>query len=347
MPTINQLINKLPQDDDYILIGNGALQIRDISKLMNPQPDFSIIALIDERKLFTKNNFYYILLDGTDYRDTEYAKIHDYFKNIVRLRIQSDLGGPFPRLQGGIFTYKTTPGVWDPDWLGRVVVDGESNENTKQYYIEFDNNDGTLNLVRMESGIYTMPVDPNLDTTDAVGRLIQIDVRGQVVGFLDTKDITIPATGVVQSVDTSHPPYTTMRVKIEMIQPSKLEWLAKYGSDIDYQTGDIPDLTAKNYMIKVNTDVTNRSESSAFDINHSHSLPISLGPTSGSYVVRWNSASSSGWDRISSPFFGNRPFETNQNFNISINNINYTGASDIIPTSRNINWYCKMRIGAQ
>lgn len=95
MPKISELQSKTLEKSDYTLIGNGSLIINKIAKNFSPQPKFQIIHLESEEKVIRKNPFAYILLDGTDYRNTEFSKIHDYFNgdipNLVNKAIMLEL----------------------------------------------------------------------------------------------------------------------------------------------------------------------------------------------------------------------------------------------------------------
>ncbi len=83
MPNISELPNKKPRNSDYILIGNGSLSIHNLKKLFSFDPEFQIVHLAREEKIINKEPFFYIKLDGTNYRNTEYDKIHNYFNGDI------------------------------------------------------------------------------------------------------------------------------------------------------------------------------------------------------------------------------------------------------------------------
>jgi hypothetical protein len=83
MPTIPQLLDRKPNKADYLLIGNGSATINNVIRYFSFQPEFQITFLESKEKVIRRGNFVYVLLDGTDYTNTEFSKVHTYFNGKI------------------------------------------------------------------------------------------------------------------------------------------------------------------------------------------------------------------------------------------------------------------------
>ncbi|MDR0484787.1 MAG: hypothetical protein LBH40_05880 [Alphaproteobacteria bacterium] len=275
MPRIIDLISKSPSKEDYILIGNGALTLNEVIKLLHPHPEFQIVHLAKEEKVIRNDPFVYILLDGTDYRNTEYAKIHNYFKEVVSVKLPNDFDN-IPRVAGRIFVYKTD-GSYPAEDGGSDVLGariGKQYEGFWQFYFtESENPDETVNVVRLKSGTYTLPTAEGLDLTDAVGKLIKVNTKGTIVALNNYDDDPLSKlnpdsmyTGIVQQVNSDG----TLEVLFEFIETAPLNYLARFGEPT-FQPGDIPNLTDQPYMLKLNNDVVGVKNKATYKV-HKHSI---------------------------------------------------------------------------
>ncbi|MDR0483791.1 MAG: hypothetical protein LBH40_00735 [Alphaproteobacteria bacterium] len=363
MPRIIDLITKTPSKEDYVLIGNGSRTLNDVAKLLSPHPEFQIVHLAKEEKVIRNDPFVYILLDGTDYRNTEYAKIHNYFKEIVSVAMPSNhpdaWGNPVERLPGRFFVDYNRKYDPNPDGTRELGEDEPFTQPAPDYnfliaranylhpaytigYIESSNDDNTVNVFRLaEDKTYTLSTIAGLDLSNAVGLGFRVNWAGEI--SVIEENASLGGVGVIQQINSDG----TVDVAFKAFTSTSLDVIAKIGEPT-FQPGDIPNLTDQPYMLKLNNDVVGVKEMGELK-EHIHYVDTGVAWNNETFEQIVYEAESirlslSTDEYITTPL-SDGSFQVNkESFSFQIDDINHEGPNYIIPSSKIINFYCKMKL---